>query len=107
MAALLVTATLTFALGACGDDAVEPTTEPPVISQTIPRPATVTDSFEFQRNLRTDWTSVVDAVTFTVAGPDGQTLDAFSRIEIRVQGSGHNSGFVDACSTVFTDGAVS
>lgn len=93
-----------FLLFACGDEEAAPEADPILISQTVPRPATEIDAFEFSRNLIVDSDTLLDALFFEVVGEG--TLDSISSLQVLARGPGFAVSVVEAFDATFTEGAL-
>ena len=93
-----------FLLFACGDEEAAPDPDPVAVSQTVPRPVTEIDPFEFSRNLEVDSETVLDALVFEVVGEG--TLDSISSLQVLARGQGFVVSITEAFDATFTEGSL-
>lgn len=94
-----------FVGSACAGDELGGDQTPAVVTQTIPRPATSGDAFTFERTLRVDWTSRIEAVRLEVQAPTGASLDPLDRVEIRAVTAGTAVPVIDVFGSAFRAGS--
>ncbi|MFT6398121.1 MAG: hypothetical protein ACJAYU_002876 [Bradymonadia bacterium] len=94
---------------ACGDDDPVSHADPILISQTVPVPLTEIEAFEFERTLRIDSSTALDAIVFEVVSESGDptgSLDAISSVQVLARGQGFVLSLADAFDASFSEGAL-
>ncbi len=96
-------------LMACADDETAPQADPILITQTVPEPTTEIEAFEFERSLRVDSSTVLEAFVFEVVAESGEpsgNLDAISSVQVFARGRGFVDPVIEAFDASFSDGAL-